>query len=134
MAFYSGNAASAKINQQKITGVQSWSFNINKEVPETTALGSTFKTFQTTTYSGEGTLEILLDEGDNSFQNGIISSSVGTAELIDLELHVTDSDSINMAKALITGVDFGVGVSSIATMTVNFISNSAITFDNLDQA
>ena len=132
MAFYSGNAASVSINGQTVTGVKSWTFTINKEIPETTALGASAKTYQTTTYGGEGTIECIMDAGGSNYQNLFIANSVADTDLSTVKLELASGDSINMSSALVTGVDFGVGTSELATLTINFIANGAITFTALD--
>ena len=132
MAFYSGNGGSANISGNGITGVQSWSLTISKEVPETTSLGDAHKKFQTTTYSAEGTLEILMDAGMNSRQDLLIANSIADNTIDDVTLNVSSGDNIDLDHIIVTGIDFGVGASAVATMTVNFVSTGAISFNNLD--
>ena len=130
MAYYSGNTGKCKIDDSVIGGVQSWSVNITKEVPETTPLSSDFKTFQATTYSSEGTVELLVLDGSGGqgvFFNNV--KAIGT--LTDLVLEFDTSESIQISKAIVTSVDFGLGSSAIGTATCNFIGTGAVTFNGL---
>lgn len=130
MAYYSGNTGSCKLNNQGIVGIQSWSLTINKEIPETTNLGDKYKTFQGTTYSSEGTVELLVLDGDTS-QKLFWDNLKTTEEISDVLLFFDTGDHIKVDAIIVTSVDFGLGSNALGTATCNFIGTGAITFEGI---
>ena len=114
-----------------ISGVRSWSLSITKDTMETTNQGDTAKTFIGGLISGEGSAELLYDTAGNSDYQAFIDDVLVTGDAGDALFELfpdsaTASKKISFA-GIITGAEYGATLGEIQVITVNFITNGAIT-------
>jgi hypothetical protein len=137
MAFYRGQQGSVKFDDGGATGVtitstRSWSLTVEKESLDTTALGATYRANVGGLISGSGTVEVLYTASSADETNAFIehvntATDEGTA-LFELFLDTTGTKKVSF-DGVITSAEYSATVGEIEVITVNFVTNGAITLD-----
>jgi len=137
MAFYRGQQGSVKFDDAgssaaAITSTRSWSLTVEKESLDTTALGATYRANVGGLISGSGTCEILYTASSADETNAFIEH-VNTANdeglaLFELFLDTTGTKKISF-DGVITSAEYSATVGEIEVITLNFVTNGAITLD-----
>jgi hypothetical protein len=137
MAFYRGQQGSVKFDDAGATGVtitstRSWSLTVEKESLDTTALGATYRANVGGLISGSGTVELLYtassaDETNVFIEHVNTPTDEGTA-LFELFLDTTGTKKVSF-DGVITSAEYSATVGEIEVITVNFVTNGAITLD-----
>ena len=137
MAFYRGQQGSVKFDDGGATGVtitstRSWSLTVEKESLDTTALGATYRANVGGLISGSGTVEVLYtassaDETNVFIEHVNTATDEGTA-LFELFLDTTGTKKVSF-DGVITSAEYSATVGEIEVITVNFVTNGAITLD-----
>ena len=135
MAFYRGQQGSVKFDDAgssaaAITSTRSWSLTVEKESLDTTALGATYRANVGGLISGSGTCEILYTASSADETNAFIEH-VNTANdeglaLFELFLDTTGTKKISF-DGVITSAEYSATVGEIEVITLNFVTNGAIT-------
>ena len=137
MAFYRGQQGSVKFDDGGATGVtiastRSWSLTVEKESLDTTALGATYRANVGGLISGSGTVELLYtassaDETNTFIEHVNTATDQGDA-LFELFLDTTGTKKVSF-DGVITSAEYSATVGEIEVITVNFVTNGAITLD-----
>lgn len=137
MAFYRGQQGSVKFDDAgttaaAITSTRSWSLTVEKESLDTTALGATYRANVGGLISGSGTCEILYT-ASSSDETNVFIEHVNTANdeglaLFELFLDTTGTKKISF-DGVITSAEYSATVGEIEVITLNFVTNGAITLD-----
>lgn len=137
MAFYRGQQGSVKFDDGGATGVtiastRSWSLTVEKESLDTTALGATYRANVGGLISGSGTVELLYtatsaDETNVFIEHVNTATDEGTA-LFELFLDTTGTKRVSF-NGVITSAEYSATVGEIEVITVNFVTNGAITLN-----
>jgi hypothetical protein len=137
MAFYRGQQGSVKFDDAgssaaAITSTRSWSLTVEKESLETTALGATYRANVGGLISGSGTCEVLYtassaDETNVFIKHANTATDQGAA-LFELFLDTTGTKKISF-NGVITSAEYSATVGEIEVITLNFVTNGAITLD-----
>jgi len=137
MAFYRGQQGSVKFDDAGATGVtitstRSWSLTVEKESLDTTALGATYRANVGGLISGSGTCEVLYT-ASSSDETNVFIEHVNTATdeglaLFELFLDTTGTKKISF-DGVITSAEYSATVGEIEVITMNFVTNGAITLD-----
>jgi hypothetical protein len=137
MAFYRGQQGSVKFDDAgssaaAITSTRSWSLTVEKESLDTTALGATYRANVGGLISGSGTCEILYtassaDETNVFIEHVNTANDVGLA-LFELFLDTTGTKKISF-DGVITSAEYSATVGEIEVITLNFVTNGAISLD-----
>ena len=137
MAFYRGQQGSVKFDDAgssaaAITSTRSWSLTVEKESLDTTALGATYRANVGGLISGSGTCEILYTASSADETNAFIEH-VNTANDEGLALFELFHDTTGNKKisfdGVITSAEYSATVGEIEVITLNFVTNGAITLD-----
>lgn len=137
MAFYRGQQGSVKFDDGGTTGVtiastRSWSLTIEKESLDTTALGATYRANVGGLISGSGTVELLYTatsaDETNAFIEMVNSATDQGNALFELFLDANGNKEISF-DGVITSAEYSATVGEIEVITVNFVTNGAITLD-----
>ena len=137
MAFYRGQQGSVKFDDAgssaaAITSTRSWSLTVEKESLDTTALGATYRANVGGLISGSGTCEILYTASSadetNVFIEHVNTANDEGAALFELYLDTTGTKKISF-DGLITSAEYSATVGEIEVITLNFVTNGAITLD-----
>jgi hypothetical protein len=137
MAFYRGQQGSVKFDDAgstaaAITSTRSWSLTVEKESLDTTALGATYRANVGGLISGSGTCEVLYT-ASSSDETNVFIEHVNTASdeglaLFELFLDTTGTKKISF-DGVITSAEYSATVGEIEVITLNFVTNGAITLD-----
>ena len=137
MAFYRGQQGSVKFDDAgssaaAITSTRSWSLIVEKESLDTTALGATYRANVGGLISGSGTCELLYTASSADETNAFIEM-VNTATdqgeaLFELYLDTTGTKKVSF-DGVITSAEYSATVGEIEVITINFVTNGAITLD-----
>jgi hypothetical protein len=137
MAFYRGQQGSVKFDDAgssaaAITSTRSWSLTVEKESLDTTALGATYRANVGGLISGSGTCEVLYtassaDETNVFIEHANTATDQGAA-LFELYLDTSGTKKISF-NGVITSAEYSATVGEIEVITVNFVTNGAITLD-----
>ena len=137
MAFYRGQQGSVKFDDAgssaaAITSTRSWSMTIEKESLDTTALGATYRANVGGLISGSGTCEILYT-ASSADETNVFIEHVNTANdageaLFELFLDTTGTKKISF-DGVITSAEYSATVGEIEVITLNFVTNGAISLD-----
>lgn len=137
MAFYRGQQGSVKFDDAGATGVtitstRSWSLTVEKESLDTTALGATYRANVGGLISGSGTVEVLYT-ASSADETNVFIEHVNTATdeglaLFELFLDTTGTKKISF-DGVITSAEYSATVGEIEVITMNFVTNGAITLN-----
>jgi hypothetical protein len=137
MAFYRGQQGSVKFDDAgssaaAITSTRSWSLTVEKESLDTTALGATYRANVGGLISGSGTCEVLYT-ASSADETNVFIEMVNTANdeglaLFELFLDTTGTKKISF-DGVITSAEYSATVGEIEVITLNFVTNGAITLD-----
>jgi len=135
MAFFRGEEGSVKFDDAgssaaAITSTRSWSLTIDKEVLETTVMGSTYAGNVGGIISGSGSVELMYtaSSGDETaaFIDHINTATDEGTALFELFLDTSGAKKISF-DAVVTSADLTATVGEIEVITVNFTTNGTIT-------
>jgi len=136
MATIRGEAGSVQFDaagssNAAIVGTRSWSLTTTKETLDTSAHGSTFRSFVGSMVSGSGTVELVYDP-DATGQAAFLEDVITAADPADatFELFTTGSssgsDSVSFA-GIITDMEISSTVGELVTVSCSFITSGTIT-------
>ena len=135
MAFYRGEQGSVKFDDAgsantTIASTRSWSMTIEKDVLETTALGATYKSNVGGLIGGSGTVEVLYTASSSDETNAFIEmvNSANDEGAALFELYMDGTKKITF-DGVITSAEYGATVGELQVITINFVTNGAITLD-----
>lgn len=137
MAFYRGQQGSVKFDDAgssaaTIASTRSWSLTVEKESLDTTALGATYRANVGGLISGSGTCEVLYTASSadetNTFIEMVNTPNDEGAALFELFLDTTGTKKISF-DGVITSAEYSATVGEIEVITLNFVTNGAITLD-----
>ena len=137
MAFYRGQQGSVKFDDAgataaAITSTRSWSMTVEKESLDTTALGDTYRANVGGLISGSGTCELMYTASSadetNVFIEHVNTANDAGAALFELYLDTSGTKKISF-DGVITSAEYSATVGEIEVITVNFVTNGAITLD-----
>ena len=136
MATIRGEAGSVQFDaagssNATIVGTRSWNLTTTKETLDTSAHGSTFRSFVGSMVSGSGTVELVYDP-DATGQAAFLEDVITAADPADatFELFTTGSssgsDSVSFA-GIITDMEISSTVGELVTVSCSFITSGTIT-------
>lgn len=137
MAFFRGQQGSVKFDDAgssaaTITSTRSWSLTVEKESLDTTALGATYRANVGGLISGSGTCEVLYtassSDETNAFIEMVNTANDEGAALFELYMDTTGTKKISF-DGVITSAEYSATVGEIEVITLNFVTNGAITLD-----
>ena len=137
MAFYRGQQGSVKFDDAgstaaTITSTRAWSLSVEKESLDTTALGATYRANVGGLISGSGSCEILYT-ASSADETNVFIEHVNTANDEGLALFELYLDSSGGKKitfdGVITSAEYSATVGEIEVITLNFVTNGAISLD-----
>ena len=137
MAFYRGQQGSVKFDDAgataaAITSTRSWSMTVEKESLDTTALGDTYRANVGGLIAGSGTCELMYTASSadetNVFIEHVNTANDAGAALFELYLDTSGTKKISF-DGVITSAEYSATVGEIEVITVNFVTNGAITLD-----
>ena len=136
MAFYRGQEGSVKFDDAgstaaAITSTRSWSLTVEKESLDTTAMGDTYRANVGGLISGSGTVELLYTASSSDETNAFIEmvNTANDAGAALFELYLYSTTKKITFDGVITSAEYSATVGEIEVITLNFVTNGAITLD-----
>jgi hypothetical protein len=138
MAFYRGQQGSVKFDDAgssaaTITSTRSWSLTVEKESLDTTSLGDTYRANVGGLISGSGTVEVLYTASSadetNVFIEHVNTATDAGGALFELFLDAGVGAKKISFDGVITSAEYSATVGEIEVITLNFVTNGAITLD-----
>lgn len=135
MAFYRGEEGTVFFEKNggdvvEIAAVRSWSMTLDKESLDVTAHGATYRANNGSLISGSGTMEVLYDAPSPGEKRDLIREvNVDTDPANALvELYLTEASTKKIeCSILVTSTEYSATVGDIDIITINFVTNGAIT-------
>lgn len=137
MAFYRGQQGSVKFDDAgataaAISSTRSWSLTIDKESLDVTAFGDTYRGNVGGLISGSGSCEVMYTASSSDETNAFIehvntATDDGTA-LFELYMDTTGDKKITF-DGLVTSAEYSATVGDLEIITINFVTNGAITLE-----
>ena len=135
MAFFRGEEGSVQFDNGTgsagaVASTTSWTLDVVKDTLETTAHGATTRSFVGSLITATGTVDLLYTatSGDDTAEiitDVLTTEDDGTAAF-NLFLDTSGSKKLSF-NGIITGTTYSSTVGDINTVSVNFITNGAIT-------
>jgi hypothetical protein len=138
MAFFRGEEgsvafAAAGTTPGAITSTTAWSMDLTKDTLETTAQGTTARTFVGSLISGSGTADILYTAASGDDTAAILADVITTEDPADAKFHLFLDTSGNKKlefNGIITGASLSSTVGDISTVSISFqMSGAPTAFD-----
>tara|TARA_R110002012_G_scaffold123290_2_gene273665 strand:+ start:44 stop:460 length:417 start_codon:yes stop_codon:yes gene_type:complete len=135
MAFYRGEEGSVKFDDAgssaaAITSTRSWSLTLDKQVLETTVMGSTYAGNVGGIITGSGSVELIYtaSSGDETaaFVDHINTPNDEGTALFELFLDTSGAKKVSF-DGVVTSAELTATVGELEIITVNFTTNGTIT-------
>jgi len=135
MAFYRGEEGSVKFDDAgssaaAITSTRSWSLTLDKQVLETTVMGSTYGGNIGGIITGSGSVELIYtaSSGDETaaFVDHINTANDEGTALFELFLDTSGAKKVSF-DGVVTSAELTATVGELEIITVNFTTNGTIT-------
>ena len=138
MAFFRGEEGSVAFaaaggTPGAITSTTAWSMDLTKDTLETTAHGSTARSFVGSLISGSGSCDVLYTAASGDETANILSDIITTEDPADAKFHLFLDTSGNKKiefNGIITGASLTSTVGEISTVSISFqMSGAPTAFD-----
>lgn len=136
MATYAGqngalhfNTAEGGSTGTNVTEVTNWSISSEANVLETSAMGDTFRSFDTGLKTWEGTADIIWTDSADSGSVDTIFQIGDTGTIFCYPLS-TDTDMKLSGNVIITGIEYTQDLEDVMRSSVSFQGNGTLTVDN----
>tara|TARA_R100000781_G_scaffold92293_1_gene57202 strand:+ start:23 stop:439 length:417 start_codon:yes stop_codon:yes gene_type:complete len=135
MAFFRGEEGSVSFDNGTgtagaIASTTAWTLDITKDTLETTAHGSTSRSFVGSLISGSGTVDLLYTATSGDDTAEIINDVLTAEDAGDASFNLfsdTGGGKKLSFNGIITGTTFSSTVGDISTVSVSFVTTGAIT-------
>jgi hypothetical protein len=135
MANYRGEEGSVKFKNaagttEAVVETTSWSLDVTKDILDTTAHGSTSRTFVGSLVSGTGSVEFNYTAASGNETKNLLDEVLVTEDAADaqFELYIDTSGSKKWTfSGIVTGLSTSTAVGDLTKITANFQTSGAIT-------
>ena len=128
--FHRGETGQVMVGSDVVAVVTSWNATVTNEAYEITTIGKAFREYTGGMVTCTGTIDFIYDSSDDGTRALITKTKQGAT--VGLKLYVDkDEDPVINTTAFLNSVDSSATVGEIASMTANFTSSAAVTFQNV---
>ena len=125
MAVFTGKAGVVQTGSNSLAEVRSYSITQSGETTESTAMGDSAKTFESTLTEFSGSVDLFFDDTDT---NGQVSLTIGSSFTLNLAPEGTGSGAFKLSgSAIVTEVTRTAAHDGLVEMTVSFQGTGALT-------
>ena len=125
MAVFTGKAGVVQTGSNSLAEVRSYSITQSGETTESTAMGDSAKTFESTLTEFSGSVDLFFDDTDT---NGQVSFTIGSSFTLNLAPEGTGSGAFKLSgSAIVTEVTRTAAHDGLVEMTVGFQGTGALT-------
>lgn len=130
MAYATGSDAVIKIGSDTLTQCSAFSIDKTVDNAETSAIGTTSKTFVNTLDSWTGSLEIFYDESDTATA-AILAAAVGNSAAVSVSFYYEGTaagvDKYLTGNGLISGISWNGEANGVFTASVSITGTGTLT-------
>lgn len=130
MAYATGSDAVIKIGSDTLTQCSAFSIDKTVDNAETSAIGTTSKTFVNTLDSWTGSLELFYDEGDTATA-AILAAAVGNSAAVSVSFYYEGTaagvDKYLTGNGLISGISWNGEANGVFTASVSITGTGTLT-------
>lgn len=130
MAYATGSDAVIKIGSDTLTQCSAFSIDKTIDNAETSAIGTTSKTFVNTLDSWTGSLELFYDESDTATA-AILTAAVGNSAAVSVSFYYEGTaagvDKYLTGNGLISGISWGGEANGVFTASVSITGTGTLT-------
>lgn len=124
MAVFTGKAGVVQNGSNAFAEVRSYSITETGETTESTAMGDTAKTFESTLTEFSGSLDLFFDDTDT---NGQVATTIGSSITLNLAPEGTTSSKYKLSgTAIITEKTITAAHDGLVEMTIGFQGTGAL--------
>ena len=125
MAVFTGKAGVVQTGSNSLAEVRSYSITQSGETTESTAMGDSAKTFESTLTEFSGSVDLFFDDTDT---NGQVSLTIGSSFTLNLAPEGTGSGAFKLSgSAIVIEVTRTAAHDGLVEMTVSFQGTGALT-------
>ena len=125
MAVFTGKAGVVQTGSNDLAEVRSYSITQTGETTESTAMGDSAKTFESTLTEFSGSIDLFFDDTDSSGQNSL---TIGSSFTLNLAPEGTGSGAFKLSgSAIVTEVTRAAAHDGLVEMTIGFQGTGALT-------
>tara|TARA_B100001094_G_scaffold309539_1_gene343295 strand:- start:77 stop:484 length:408 start_codon:yes stop_codon:yes gene_type:complete len=130
MAYATGSDAVIKIGSDTLTQCSAFSIDKTVDNAETSAIGTTSKTFVNTLDSWTGSLELFYDESDTATA-AILTAAVGNSAAVSVSFYYEGTaagvDKYLTGNGLISGISWSGEANGVFTASVSITGTGTLT-------
>jgi|TARA_R110002020_G_scaffold67529_4_gene177323 hypothetical protein len=130
MAYATGSDAVIKIGSDTLTQCSAFSIDKTVDNAETSAIGTTSKTFVNTLDSWTGSLELFYDESDTATA-AILTAAVGNSAAVSVSFYYEGTaagvDKYLTGNGLISGISWNGEANGVFTASVSITGTGTLT-------
>ena len=125
MATLTGNNGTVKVGSAAIAEIRSFSVDETMDTIESTSMGDTYRTFETSLKSWSGSVDIFFDDTDTSGQGAL---TVGSEVTVNFQIEGdTTGDHLLSGAAIVTGRTINSSFDGLVEASLSLQGDGALT-------
>ena len=125
MATLKGNDGTVLVGSNAVAEIRSFSVDETMDTIESTAMGDTYRTFETSLKSWSGTVDVFFDDTDTSGQGAL---TVGSEVTVSLQVEGnTTGDHKLSGSAIVTGRSISSSFDGLVEASLSLQGDGALT-------
>jgi predicted secreted protein len=125
MATLTGNSGTVKVGANAIAEIRSFSVDETMDTIESTSMGDTYRTFETSLKSWNGSVDIFFDDTDTSGQGAL---TVGSEVTVNFQIEGdTTGDHLLSGAAIVTGRTINSSFDGLVEASLSLQGDGALT-------
>ena len=125
MATLTGNNGTVKVGSAAIAEIRSFSVDETMDTIESTSMGDTYRTFETSLKSWSGSVDIFFDDTDTTGQGAL---TVGSEVTVNFQVEGdTTGDHLLSGEAIVTGRTINSSFDGLVEASLSLQGDGALT-------
>jgi|TARA_X000001382_G_scaffold83848_1_gene59331 predicted secreted protein len=125
MATLTGNSGTVKVGANAIAEIRSFSVDETADTIESTAMGDTYRTFEASLKSWNGSVDVFFDDTDT---NGQVALTVGSSVTVNFQVEgSTTGDHLLSGTALVTSRTINSSFDGLVEASLSLQGDGALT-------
>ena len=125
MATLKGNSGTVKVGSDAVAEIRSFSINETMDTIESTSMGDTYRTFETSLKAFDGSIDVFFDDTDTSGQGAL---TVGSSVTVNFQVEGdTTGDHLLSGTALVTGRTINSSFDGLVEASLSIQGTGALT-------
>jgi predicted secreted protein len=125
MATLTGNSGTVKVGANAIAEIRSFSVDETMDTIESTSMGDTYRTFETSLKSWSGSVDVFFDDTDTTGQGAL---TVGSQVTVNFQIEGdTTGDHLLSGAAIVTGRTINSSFDGLVEASLSLQGDGALT-------